>query len=197
MTHEQHPVVVLTREEETTLLKLARRSMEHGLQFRRPLEVNPAEYPAALRAPKAVFVTLHLGANLRGCIGTLEANRSLVENVAQHAYYSAMTDSRFTPLTWAELEAVKIQISVLSEAVPMNFTSEEDLLAQIRPGIDGLVLEDWSHRGTFLPAVWEDLPEKREFWRQLKRKAGLAPDYWSKELKVSRYVAHCFGEPPA
>ncbi len=138
---------------------------------------------------RATFVTLTIDAQLRGCIGTLEARRALVEDVASNAYSAAFEDPRFAPLERAEFERLDIHLSLLSAPEPIQFGSEKDLLAQIRPSLDGLVLEEGARRGTFLPSVWEQLPDPVEFLRHLKRKAGLPADYWSATLRVSRYTS--------
>ncbi|NOX92825.1 MAG: AmmeMemoRadiSam system protein A, partial [Gammaproteobacteria bacterium] len=129
---------------------------------------------------------------LRGCIGSLEAHRPLVEDIAHNARAAAFSDPRFSPVTAQELPALEFHLSVLSPAVPLRFESETDLLEQIRPGIDGLVLEDGPHRGTFLPAVWESLPDAAQFLQHLKLKAGLPKDHWSDTLKISRYTTQTF-----
>ncbi len=185
----------LSRRQREILLDIARRSIVHGLERHGPLAVDPDDYDARLRAPGASFVTLHLGKELRGCIGSLEAHRPLVSDVASNAYAAAFQDPRFPPLTAGELPALRIHISVLSAATPLRFTSEADLLRQLRPAVDGLILEEGEiHRGTFLPSVWSSLPDPRQFLRQLKLKAGLPPDYWSDTLRVSRYTTESFGE---
>lgn len=170
------------------LLEVARESIQKGLRGEIP-SVHAADYPKALQVPRAAFVTLHVGGELHGCIGTLEARRPLVEEVASNAYGAAFEDSRFPALTGFELERLDIHISILSAAEPMMFSSEEDLVAQLRPGIDGLILEEGRHRGTFLPSVWETIPQARDFLRHLKLKAGLQPDYWSKNIRIQRYTA--------
>lgn len=170
------------------LLAVARRAIEAGLEGTR-LRVPLASAPEPLRAVRATFVTLKIGIELRGCIGTLEARRTLVEDVAWNAHAAAFDDPRFPPLTRAEFERVDVHLSLLSLPDPLSFRSEQDLLAQIRPYTDGLVLEEGRRRGTFLPAVWEQLPDAAEFLRHLKRKAGLPPDYWSETVRVSRYTA--------
>jgi len=182
----------LCEEERELLHKVARASIEHGLRTGRPLAVDTARYPPPLREPGASFVTLNEHGQLRGCIGSLEAIRPLVEDVAHNAYAAAFSDPRFPPLRASELPDLDLHISVLSPATPMQFDSEQDLIRQLRPGVDGLVLEDGYHRGTFLPAVWESLPEPREFLQHLKLKAGLPPDYWSDTIRVSRYVTESF-----
>ena len=182
----------LDREQRDTLLAIARQSIDHGLSHGHPLPVNSGDYPAALQALRATFVTLHKNGQLRGCIGTLEAHRPLVEDVADNAFSAAFRDPRFAPVSTAERDLLDLDISVLSPAMAMQFDSEQDLLRQLRPGIDGLLLEDGPYRGTFLPSVWEQLPEPVDFLRQLKRKAGLSADHWSPRLKVSRYVTESF-----
>ena len=179
-------------EQRAALLEVARRSIEHGLQTGSPLAVDVASYPAALQEPGASFVTLNIDGRLRGCIGSLEAVHPLVEDVARNAFSAAFRDPRFPPVSAAEAPRLNIHISVLNPAEPMQFSSEEDLLAQLRPGVDGLILEDGGRRGTFLPSVWESLPDPRDFLQELKRKAGLAPDHWSDSLRVWRYTTESF-----
>lgn len=177
----------LSTPERQTLLQYARRAIEHGLAGGR-LQVRPEEFSPALQAQGASFVTIKIARELRGCIGTLEAQRALISDVVSNAYGAAFHDPRFPALTRAEFRMLDVHISVLSEPQPMAVASEAELLAQLRPGVDGLVLQEGYHRGTFLPAVWEQLSEPREFVRHLKRKAGLPADYWSPALRVSRYT---------
>ncbi len=150
--------------------------------------------PEWLYQPGATFVTLTQGGQLRGCMGTLEAHRPLVEDVEQNALASAFGDPRFPPLEENELAHTRVEVSILSAPLPMHFTDEADALAQLRPGVDGLILEAGWHRATFLPQVWEQLPQPREFMAHLKRKAGLAPDYWSKDVRLARYTVEKFKE---
>ncbi|MGD8483692.1 MAG: AmmeMemoRadiSam system protein A [Thioalkalispiraceae bacterium] len=171
------------------LLETARASIEQGLKSGQPLKVNPDEFEAALREQRACFVTLQIEQQLRGCIGTLEAYRPLIEDVAENAFAAAFRDPRFPPLSDSEFELLHYHISVLSKPEPVSFDSEADLLSKIRPGIDGLVLEDKGLRGTFLPSVWESLPEPQQFLQHLKQKAGLPAHYWSDTLQVERYTA--------
>jgi hypothetical protein len=180
--------------ERRTLLDLARSSIRHGLSHHRPQPVEPLDFSAALRAPRAVFVTLSREGRLRGCIGHLEACQALVQDVAENAFSAAFRDPRFPPLGADELAGLEIHISVLSPPEPLPVTSEADLLRQIRPGVDGLILEDRGHRGTFLPAVWESLTLPEQFLAHLKQKAGLPPDYWSDTIRVARYTAEAFGD---
>ncbi len=177
------------------LLRVAAASIAHGLETGRPLPVDPAEYPPALRVPGAAFVTLHLHGRLRGCIGSLEARRPLVVDVAENAYAAAFRDPRFPPLLAAEFPQVEIEISRLTPAEPLTVSSEAELLQRLQPGVDGLILEEGAHRATFLPAVWETLPDPREFLAQLRVKAGLPPDYWSPTLRLYRYRTEAFSAP--
>jgi AmmeMemoRadiSam system protein A len=179
---------VISEPAKQILLEVARQSIQYGLQHARPLPVEPGDYPEELQTQGASFVTLSLDQQLRGCIGSLEARRPLVVDVADNAFAAAFRDPRFPPLSEAEFPDLDYHISILNPPEPMQFSNEADLLAQIRPGVDGLVLEDRGHRGTFLPSVWESLPQPGEFLRHLKRKAGLPLDYWSDTLKVSRYT---------
>ena len=183
---------MLTEAERETLLDIARHSIAYGLQHGLVATVTVADYSPALQEIKATFVTLHIHDELRGCIGTLQAYRPLVEDVAENAFAAAFRDPRFPKLTKTEYERLQYHISILSTPEPVKFKNEQDLIAQLRPGIDGLVLEDGHYRGTFLPQVWESLPEPNIFFRHLKQKAGLPPDYWSTTLKVQRYTVEEF-----
>lgn len=174
------------------LLQLAEQSISSGLEHGRPLSVNVDEFDLELQQQRASFVTLHEAGQLRGCIGSLEAHRALVEDVAENAYAAAFRDPRFGPLRKSEFELLQISISVLSPSTSIQFESEQDLIAQMRPGEDGLILREGFHKGTFLPSVWEQLPEADQFLQHLKIKAGLNPDYWSDSIQVSRYQTESF-----
>lgn len=173
--------------ERRDLLDIAFKSISDGLHSGASTPLHRTYLSGTLQAIRASFVTLKISDALRGCIGTLEAIRPLVEDVRVNAFAAAFLDPRFSPMTAAELHALQIDISVLSVPQPMRFASEADLIAQLRPGFDGLILEEGHRRGTFLPVVWESLPEPQAFLRQLKLKAGLHPDHWSQEMKVFRY----------
>lgn len=184
--------IVLSTEDRHLLRDLAYQSIRHGLETGKALEVDIAQYPAELQTKKATFVTLHRHRELRGCIGILKPVRSLAEDVAYNAWAAAFSDSRFMPLNADELDDLDIHISILGTPEEMDFTSEDDLVKQIRPGIDGLIMEDGYKKGTFLPSVWESLTDSREFLRHLKLKAGLPADYWSDNIKVKRYTVEEF-----
>ena len=142
---------------------------------------------AVLQRPGATFVTLTCAGELRGCIGSLHATRDLGLDVHENALAAAFRDPRFPPLTLAEFEATSVEISLLSPQQSMCFESEIELHARLRPGIDGVSLELGDRRATFLPQVWESLPEPRDFLFALKRKAGLPGDFWSPRLNVGLY----------
>ena len=182
----------LCEEERILLRKLAHEAVKYGLQQGGYLPIDTARYPRPLREPGASFITLKKNGELRGCIGSLEAHRPLVEDIVHNAYAAAFSDPRFSPVPEKELSQLEFHLSVLTPAEPMQFSSEADLLRQIQPGIDGLVLEEDRQRGTFLPAVWESLPDATQFLQHLKLKAGLPADYWSDTLKVSRYTTESF-----
>ena len=174
------------------LLGLAANSIRHGLEHGSPRPVDASEYSAALQAVRASFVTIELDRKLRGCMGSLRGSLPLVEDVVRNAHRAAFSDPRFSPVKAEELARLHISISVLSTPRPLTFASEADLRSQLRPGIDGLILQDGDHRGTFLPAVWKSLPEPAQFLRHLKRKADLPEDHWSASVQVARYTAESF-----
>lgn len=157
-----------------TLLEVARTSIESGLSGRGIRALDGTAFAPTLRQRRAAFVTLTISEQLRGCMGTTEARSALVSAVAESAFNAAFRDPRFPALTQGEYDVVTIGISVLSHPQPLAFASESDLLKQLVPGIHGLIIERGERRATFLPGVWESLPQSREFLDQLKRKAGLA-----------------------
>jgi len=169
------------------LLRVASDAIAAGLRGTR-LGVRLSDFHESLCQPRASFVTLHGEGRLRGCIGNLDADRPLVEDVTHNAYAAAFEDPRFPPLIAAEFAGLTIHLSILSIPEPMHFSSEADLIAQLRPHRDGLILEEGRARGTLLPSVWTDVPQAELFLRHVKRKAGLSPDYWSRTLIIKRYV---------
>ena len=147
-----------------------------------------------LREPGASFVTLKLDERLRGCIGTLNAHRALIEDVKANARSAAFRDPRFKPLSAEELDRLSVEVSLLSPLEAMIVADEREALYLLRPGIDGLVFEYGHHRSTFLPQVWEDLQEPFEFLATLKQKAGLPPDFWDPAVKLARYTVSKWSE---
>ncbi len=183
----------LNPDERATLIEVARTSISQGLLNGRALSVDPDQFKGGLTAVRASFVTLKITGQLRGCIGRLEPDGPLVCGVARNAYAAAFQDPRFDAVTDMESRELAIHISVLTRPEPMAFEDEADLLRQIRPGVDGLVLEAGRCRGTFLPAVWETLREPEKFLSQLKVKAGLHPDAWPSDVCVLRYTSESVG----
>lgn len=170
------------------LLAIARASLRHGTSHRAPLIPELASLSDRLREPGAVFVTLDLDGKLRGCIGTLQPRDPLAVDVAWNAYRAGFEDPRFPSVTREEADRVSLRISILGPAIPVPAESEEELLASLEPGVDGVILELPPHRrSTFLPQVWESLPEGPRFLAHLRRKAGLPPDFWSPDLRFHRY----------
>jgi AmmeMemoRadiSam system protein A len=176
------------------LLALARASIETGLTNRGFVPCAPERLPPGLMQRGASFVTLRIGPELRGCCGTIEATRPLAADVWHSAWAAAFSDPRFPPLSPQEWRGVSLQISVLSDPVPLLVVGEWDLLQRLRPQVDGLILEHGGSRATFLPAVWEQIADPATFVRQLKLKAGWAADFWSPRMSVQRYTAESFGE---
>lgn len=172
-----------------TLLEVARRSVDYGLSHKTVAPLGAHSLPFPLKRIQASFVTLKIEADLRGCIGTLDAVRPLVVDVHENAYAAAFRDPRFAPLSGAEWNRVRLSLSILSVPEAMDVRSEAELLDRLRPGIDGLVLEYGARRSTFLPVVWESLPDRADFVRQLKLKAGLPADFWAEGICVYRYGA--------
>ena len=156
-----------------------------------------AELPTWLAERGAVFVTLHERGELRGCIGTLMPHRSLLEDLVANACAAAFGDPRFPPLAREELAEVEIEVSQLGSLEPLPPLEEHEARAVLRPRRDGVVLEYRGRRGTFLPQVWDQLTVPADFLRQLKRKAGLAPDFWANDLRLSRYEVTEHHESPS
>jgi AmmeMemoRadiSam system protein A len=172
------------------LLTIARSAIEEALGARGV--AAPLPDAAALAQPGATFVTLRKDGELRGCIGSLEPRRTLADDVRANALAAAFRDPRFPPLRRDELAATEIEVSLLGPSSPLACADEADLLARLEPGVDGLILEHPGGRATFLPQVWEALPQPCDFLAALKHKAGLPADYWTPSLAFRRYgVGHC------
>ncbi len=179
-------------EQQQEMIALVRQSIEQGLTTRHPGTTDLQQLPDYLQQPGACFVTLEIDHQLRGCIGSLEARRPLAEDLLENGYAAAFRDPRFPPLSQQEYPQVSIKLSLLTPAEPMQFDSEADLIRQLLPGTDGLILSEGFRRGTFLPSVWEQLPDPHDFLSHLKRKAGLPTDYWSDTIQVERYRTEQF-----
>ncbi len=164
-----------------------------GAEFGQPPAPEPDD--SALSNPGAVFVTLTQQGRLRGCIGSLEAWRPLDADVRGNARAAAFRDPRFAPLTAEEFGRTRVEVSLLTPPSPLTFTDQEDAIRQLRPGVDGVIFEHRGQRGTFLPQVWENLPDRREFFAHLKQKAGLPTDFWAPDVKLFRYEVRKWKEP--
>lgn len=175
----------MTTDQGKTLLSIARAAIAHVLHAP---HAAVDETAAWLAEPGASFITLTQSGELRGCIGTLQAHRPLLIDVKSNAVSAALHDPRFLPLTLEEFVTVKVEVSLLTAPQPLVFANETDALAQLRPGIDGVVFEYGRHRSTFLPQVWESLAQPSLFLAMLKRKAGLPDDFWAEDVKLSCYT---------
>ncbi len=183
----------LTPSERALLLELARASIAAAVRGEPLPPVDLASLPPRLREKGASFVTLTKRGMLRGCIGTLEAYQPLALDVQEHAVAAALQDYRFPPVRAEELPEIDIEISRLTAPVPLEYDTPEDLLRKVRPGVDGVVLRDGFRRATFLPQVWEKIPDAAEFFSQLCLKMGAAPDLWRrKHLDVRVYQVEEF-----
>lgn len=174
----------MSTEKGRVLLPIARSAISTALGLVQGADENVSW----LQEKGACFVTLTQNQQLRGCIGTLEAHRLLLVDVKANAQAAAMRDPRFSPLTVAELDRTEIEVSVLSAMQALQFTDEAEALAQLQPGMHGVVFEFGRHRSTFLPQVWEQLPSVVEFMAHLKYKAGLSANFWAEEVKLSCYT---------
>ena len=184
----------LAEEHQAELLDLARAAIASALDKDQQAP-DRRDYSGPLAHRRAAFVTLKKSGALRGCIGTLEAREPLAITVADCAVGAALRDPRFPALAVEELRQVQVSVSVLDAPRPMVTGERAELLSELRPGTDGLILEWQRHRATFLPQVWEQLPEPEDFLAQLLKKAELPPDFWSPELRLQRYGSFSFSEP--
>jgi AmmeMemoRadiSam system protein A len=176
-----------------TLLDAARQSIRQTLIGKHAVFSHRNTDPA-LQVARATFVTLKRHGLLRGCIGNLAAIHTLLEDVMHNAQQAAFHDPRFPPLATAELQGLHIEISVLSESQPIAARNRAELLCQLRPGEDGVIIQEGARRATFLPAVWTRLPDAGQFYAELMRKAGLGPEYWSAALRFFRYHTETFSD---
>lgn len=185
----------LTQEERLFLLKLARESINKAV-FHRPLsKVTNDSLTPSLTEDGASFVTLTIDGDLRGCIGTLEAHQGLAVDVQERAAQAAMEDYRFPPLSAEELEKVSIEISRLTKPEELKYSKPEELPGLLRPNVDGVILQHGFKRATFLPQVWEQLPDPHDFLSHLCAKMGSSPDLWKRVmLQVSIYQVEEFHE---
>jgi AmmeMemoRadiSam system protein A len=183
----------LTADGRRRLVGVALDSILYGLRFGEPLPVQLGTYPPRLELLQACFVTLYRDEELRGCVGTLDATRALVQQVADSAFDAGFRDGRLPAVSPSEVRDLTIEISLLSELTAIEVDSERELFSTLRPGIDGLVIAEGDRRATFLPKVWDSFELPFDFVEHLKRKAGLPPRYWSPTLRLQRYTTESFG----
>jgi uncharacterized protein len=186
----------LTPEEQKILLRLAREAMERGVRGEALPPLDLASLPACLREEGSSFVTLTSHGQLRGCIGALEAYQPLAEDVREHAVAAALKDPRFSPVQEDELDRIQIELSRLTYPIPLDYRDPNDLLSKLRPHVDGVILrQDLRRRATFLPQVWDKIPDPAEFLNNLCYKMGMEPDLWRrKHFEVLTYQVEEFHE---
>ena len=185
----------LTDGEKQTLLRLAREAMEHAVRGKKLPPLDNNSLTPRLRENGASFVTLTINGNLRGCIGALEAHQPLAEDVREHAVAAALEDPRFRPVDETELSRIKLEVSRLTAPYPLEYSSSEELRAKLRPHVDGVILKDDYRRATFLPQVWEKIPDADDFLDHLCTKMGAKPNLWqSMKLQVYVYQVEEFHE---
>lgn len=185
----------LTEEEGSCLLSVARQTIQQKLFNSEKQGLNESQVSPKFSERRGTFVTLTIDGGLRGCIGHIIPQETLLEGIRVNAINAAFRDPRFRPLSTKEWDRVKIEISILTEPKPLPYSDSEDLLEKIRPGVDGVIIKKGFHQATFLPQVWEQLPDKKEFLTHLCLKAGLEMDSWKREkLEVSTYQVQAFEE---
>jgi AmmeMemoRadiSam system protein A len=185
----------LTEADGRYLLALARKTIEQALYDRKETGDSVSQLPAVFNERRGTFVTLTIGGSLRGCIGHIIPQETLMEGIRVNAINAAFRDPRFQPLSKGEWREVKIEISILTDPRPLSYEDTEDLLKKLRPGIDGVIIKKGYRQATFLPQVWEQLPKKEEFLTHLCLKAGLGGNEWKKGiLEVSTYQVQAFEE---
>jgi len=185
----------LTLEEQQTLLRMAREAMEYAVRGKSLPPLNPSKLSSALREQGASFVTLTIQGQLRGCIGALEAYQPLADDVREHAVAAALEDPRFPPVSEDELSSIQIEVSRLTRPVPLEYTDANDLISKLKPHVDGVILRDGFRRATFLPQVWEKIPDPSKFLDNLCYKMGASDNLWKKKhLDVLVYQVDEFHE---
>lgn len=185
----------LTEDEGNYLLSVARKTIEQKISSQSEQTPSDADLSSKFLEQRGTFVTLTTGGNLRGCIGHIIPQESLIEGIRVNAINAAFRDPRFPPLTGEEWEKVKVEISILTEPKPLAYTDARDLLQKLRPEIDGVIIRKGYHQSTFLPQVWDQLPQKEEFLSHLCLKAGLGSDAWKQgDLEVETYQVQAFEE---
>jgi len=185
----------LTEDEGQYLLSVARDTIEQKLFDQEEQKQSDTDLPTKFFEQRGTFVTLTTGGNLRGCIGHIIPQETLIEGIRVNAINAAFRDPRFPPFNKEEWKSVKIEISILTDPKPLSYSDSNDLLRKLQPGIDGVIIKKGYHQATFLPQVWEQLPGKEQFLEHLCLKAGLGEDEWrSGALEVSTYQVQAFEE---
>jgi len=185
----------LTLDEQKELLRAAREAIEYRVQGKNPPPIQKPSLTENLSEQGASFVTLTIRGQLRGCIGALEAYQPLIDDVREHAVAAAFEDPRFPPLGEDELSRIQIEVSRLTRPVPLEYTDADDLISKLRPNIDGVIIKDGLRRATFLPQVWEKLPDPSDFMDNLCYKMGAGHRHWrNKHLDVLIYQVDEFHE---
>jgi len=185
----------LTLEERKTLLRMAREAIEHIVRGEKLPPIDHTTLSPNLREQGASFITLTIRGQLRGCIGALEAYQPLADDVREHAVAAAFDDPRFPPLSEGELGRIQIEVSRLTRPVPLEYKDADDLISRLRPAIDGVILRDGLRRATFLPQVWEKIPDPSDFLDNLCYKMGVPHHFWrDKHLEVFIYQVEEFHE---
>ncbi|HEY5729088.1 MAG TPA: AmmeMemoRadiSam system protein A [Anaerolineales bacterium] len=187
----------LTRKEQQILLRMAREAMEHAVRGEKPPPLDPSTLAPALREEGATFVTLTISGQLRGCIGTLDAYQPLAADVREHAIAAALEDPRFPPVSEDELSRIQVEVSRLTRPAPLEYKDADDLVSRLRPHVDGVILKDGFRKATFLPQVWEKIPDPTKFLDNLCYKMGASDNLWRKKhLEVLVYQVDEFHESP-
>jgi AmmeMemoRadiSam system protein A len=197
--HHHQDIQYLSPEQGQLLVRLARQTLSKHLSKKIPQDeidsLKAALTDPRFNAPCGTFVTLTIEGNLRGCIGNLTSDESMISGVRRNAVNAAIHDPRFLPLSPSELDSVSIEVSILSEPRPMDYRDAADLLKKLQPHIDGVIIRKGVASATFLPQVWEQLPQPQDFLTHLCQKAGLAADAWQhSKLEVSTYQVQYFEE---
>ena len=183
-----------TESQQQQALGLARQAIAYGMRHHQNMPVEEADYDPLFSNHACCFVTLKKQDKLRGCIGALQPYQSLLKDIVEHAYGAAFRDHRFQPVTEDELSELTISISVLTPQLEIFANTEQALFEQLEVGKDGLTIEEGFNKATFLPAVWEQLPDKKTFLTHLKRKAGMPDSHWSSSLQFYKYQTISFSE---
>ncbi|MDH5719899.1 MAG: AmmeMemoRadiSam system protein A [Spirochaetia bacterium] len=178
----------LSEIQKRALLNLAKDSVLYGLKERKRLKIDVKKYTGVLSENRASFVTIRKEKKLCGCIGSIEARRPLVLDVVNNAYSAAFNDYRFSPVTMQDFNMLDFHISILGPLEEIIFNTEEELIRQVQPIIHGILIEAENKKATFLPSVWESLPDINDFLKELKKKAGLSENFDNLKLKVFRYI---------